>query len=296
MSRYAKKRTVKPLLLALTVLTSAALLLGSVLAWTDFTQSRTNKFRGTVDADVILHDEFDGENKDVFVENAGSAAVYVRVRLDEYMKVGDLVFANGADAKDKTTWTPHTYDGPSITDCGNAENGKFHDYYTWEMSGAQRGYTPGTPGMVYDELDADGKVDTTGTETTAAAAAPVKLSDAITIGGKVAASESLTEDEQETWEAITNTGCWLLDDTDEAAAGGGWAYWSKALAPGEATNLLLDQVTLKQDAEDDWIYRIDVKLQAVTANDFEKWDGAAAPNGYKTTADAKTLIAFWQGS
>jgi hypothetical protein len=293
MSRYAKKRTVKPLLLALTILVSAALLLGGVLAWTDFTQSRTNKFRGTVDADVVLHDEFDGENKDVFVENAGSAAVYVRVRLDEYMKVGDLVFAEGADAKDKTTWTPHTYSGADITDCGNADNGKFHDYYDWEMSGAQRSYTPGTPGMVYDELGADGKVDTTGTGTTAAEAAPVKLSKAIEIGVKATTDpSSLTTEEQTTWNNIL-TGCWLLDDTEN---GGGWAYWSKALDPGEATNLLLDQVALKQDAADDWIYRIDVKLQAVTANDFAKWDVTDGPNGYKTTTNAKKLIAFWQGS
>jgi hypothetical protein len=293
-----KSRTKKPLFAGAACALTAALLLSGVFAWTDFTQSRTNKFRGQQDADVCLHDEFDetGENgvfdKDVFVENSGHNTVYVRVRLDEYMQVGDTVFDSSADPRDKNTWTPHTYDGASILDSGNADAGKYYDYYEWEMSGAKRGYNPGTPGMVYTRLGADGKVDTTtGTEQTANAAPPVKLSAAVEIGGKVAASEPLTDEEEAAWDAIL-AGVWLLDDTDEAANGGGWAYWSAPLKIGEATNLLLDKVTLRKEPVDDWIYRIDVKLQAVTSNDFIKWDAGAQP-GYRLTESAEALVAFW---
>ena len=181
---------------------------------------------------MTLHDEFDGVNKDVFVENSGTSPIYVRVRLDEFLQIGDTIAATGADVKDKSTWTPHTYAGESLLDCGNADVLKFHDYYQWTMTGAERDYTPGTPGMVYTKLGEDGLVnrsDISGADVahhTSAATAPVLLSKAI----EIAAIEELdrTAEEQEIWAAI-QAGCWLLDDTDTSVNGGGWAYWSKAL-------------------------------------------------------------------
>ncbi len=287
-------------------------LIGGAFAWTDFTQSRTNKFRGSTDADVTLHDEFDGENKDVFVENSGTSEIYVRVRLDEYMQIGKDVFHNGAvepDVKDKTSWIPHTYTGASINDCEQTDFGKFHSYYTWNMSGAERDYKPGTPGMVYQALGADGKVDMTGANHTAAATGIVKISYYLELAEKVDAGVPFIGDEQAIWDNIKVRGCWLVDDTDTAANGGAWAYWSLPLkpavkdadgnivTPGQATNLLLDEVkrTAKEPLED-WIYRIDVKLQAVTANEFGMWNDAASTIGYKTTDAAETLITVWKNA
>jgi len=134
--------------------------------------------------------------------------------------------------------------------------------------------------MVYTPLGADGKVNENpaGGLPTAAANAPILMSEFLTLDHTDAV-----------WDRI-KAGLWILDDTAAAADGGGWAYWSAPLKPGTATNLLLDEVNLINDADDDWIYRIDVKLQAVTANDFGKWDDAAGTCGYKTTAGAQTLI------
>jgi hypothetical protein len=272
---YAKTPRGRPLLIALAAAAAVAALAGGAFAWTDFTQSRTNRFRGVSEADVTLHDEFDGVSaKHVFVENSGDAAVYVRVRLDEFMQVGGESFDPGADARIKTAWTTHTYDGAAIEDCGHAENGEFHDYYVWVMSGAARDYNPGTPGMVYTRLGADGKVDVTGPKSTAAAASPVKMSDFLAGG------------------INGEAGRWIVDDTDGAENGGGWAYWSVPLGKGEATNLLLESVTKTSDPDDDWIYRIDVKLQAVTSSDFAKWDGGSE-TGYRLTEGAKDLIELW---
>jgi hypothetical protein len=291
-NKYARKVNLKPLVLSIMAIVVLIATVGVALAWTDMTQAKTNKFHGSVDADVTLHDEFDGVDKDVFVENSGTATIFVRVRLDEYAQSGDLIFASGAKVKDKTTWTPHTYDGVSITDCGNADNGKFHEYYRWTMNGGERDYTPGTPGMVYTVLSGSGKVDRTDLtgegHHTAAASAPVKLSEAI------AALNAVEPDAaQQGIITAVNAGVWLLDDTDTAENGGGWAYWSKPLLPETATNLLLTKVELLQDFPDDWIYRIDVKLQAVTANDFAKWN-AGDWFGYRTTAGAESLIHLWQ--
>jgi len=293
---HGRKTSKKPLIAALTVVLVVAILLGGAMAWTDFTQSRTNKFRGANDADVTLHDEFDGENKDVFVENSGTNTIYVRVRLDEFMQVNDHIFkmadpAPTPDVRDKTTWIPHTYAGKSIVDCGNTDTkDKFHNHYKWKISGADRKYLPGTPGMVYGTLGADGKVDEnpTGGKPTATASAPILMSEFLALENLDYSSQMSAAQKAE-WDRI-KAGLWILDDTAKAADGGGWAYWSAPLLPDTATNLLLDEVKLHKDADDDWIYRIDVKLQAVTANDFGKWNDTSSTCGYKTTPGAQKLI------
>jgi len=297
---YSRKNGRKPVVFVVAAVVCAAVMLGSAFAWTDFSQSRVNRFHGEVDPDVTLHDEFDGENKDIFVENSGFNIIYVRVRLDEYMKAGDLVFDSKAKVKDKTTWTPHTYGGADIADCGNADMGKFHSYYQWNMPGSDRDYTPGTPGMVYDALGADGKVDRSdksGSATphhTAPANAPIKMSEFLRL--EIQSYDAMSAADKALWDGKVLAGCWILDDSDAAANGGGWAYWSVPLMPDTATNLLMDRVTLKKDALDDWIYRIDVKLQAVTAKDFAKWHDAASVCGYKVTAGAQKLIDMWKTS
>ena len=302
-AHYAKSRNKKPLFAAVAAIVIVATMIGGAFAWSDFSQSKTNKFRGTTDADVTLHDEFDGVNKDVFVENSGTSTLYVRVRLDEYMEIGGESFVNTANVKDKSTWMPHTYDAASHLDCEHVDAlHMFHSYYTWEMSGAERNFAEGTPGLVYSKLKDDpanpGKqiVDTnpTGGKPTQAAAKPILMSDYIRISvwlaGDPARDETmLSPADLVTWTAYTS-GCWILDNH---ADGGGWAYWSRPLAPGTATNLLLDSVNpTTKEPDDDWYYGIDVKLQAVTSNDFAKWGGTPAL-GYTISADAQKLIDTW---
>ncbi|MCL2694852.1 MAG: hypothetical protein FWE69_00815, partial [Clostridiales bacterium] len=302
-SRVRRLGNRKIIALAAAIVLCVVALLGGMYAWTDFTQSFTNRFRGNFDADVTLHDEFDGLRKDVFVENSGVNTIYVRVRLDEYMQVGDKIFATGADAKNKYTWSPHTYnyDGPSVTDCGRADIGKFHEYYEWNMVGSARRYNPGTPGMVYtkltgvDPITGEPMVDRSdGTHTTADAVKPILMSDFVLVQGKINVAgvteytdiqALLSSSELAIYDAYAK-GCWVLDNTDTAANGGGWAYWSLPLASGKATNCLLDTVTLIKDADDSWIYRIDVKLQAVSLGDVGKWNFG----DWKTTSAAEVLI------
>ena len=286
----------KALYLGIVTILVVAILVGGAFAWTDFTQSKTNKFRGTSDADVTLHDEFDGVDKDVFAENSGTAPIYVRIRLDEYMQIGGVSFVESSDIRDKTTWLPHTYDKEDASDCEQVAPGKcFHDFYTWEMSGAERMFLEGTPGLVYTKLASDGTVDTDpeGGKPTAASATPITMTKFISLKQQAEAG-TLTDPESEdakAWKAVTETGCWILDDSVSASLGGGWAYWSVALAPGAATNLLLDSVEKSSELiSDDWYYGIDVKLQAVTKSDLDKW----AKDGNVISDTAKTeLVAVW---
>ncbi len=72
--------------------TAIALLLTGTFAWNAFDQEALNKTIGLSDnAGARLHDDFDGTNKDVYIENYGDEGqdlVYARIRLDEYMEVG----------------------------------------------------------------------------------------------------------------------------------------------------------------------------------------------------------------
>lgn len=70
------------------------LLLASTLAWQSFGQEARNESHGTSQAvGARLHDDFDGTNKDVYVENfmtpeEGGNSVVARIRIDEYMETG----------------------------------------------------------------------------------------------------------------------------------------------------------------------------------------------------------------
>ncbi|MDR1891852.1 MAG: hypothetical protein LBQ48_02410, partial [Oscillospiraceae bacterium] len=135
---------------------TAAIALTGTYAWTAFRESALNETKGLGNPGGRLHDDFNGENKDVYVENYGQQDIYVRIRLDEYMEVGAnagakgalqpdgtfavdasngaTAFATGAVIGDMKTWTTHVPD-ISVVDCDNADLDKFHDYWTWTMGG-----------------------------------------------------------------------------------------------------------------------------------------------------------------
>lgn len=81
---------------AISIVAVIALLLTGTFAWYNFSQEAKNEFTGPFVREVLLHDDFDEEaaaewdeyqtiNKDVYVENTGNTAVYVRVKLTENM-------------------------------------------------------------------------------------------------------------------------------------------------------------------------------------------------------------------
>ena len=74
------------------VATSAALLLGGTLAWQSANQVALNEASDVINPGGRLHDDFDGENKDVYVENFtdpnnGGEDIFARIRLEEYFEI-----------------------------------------------------------------------------------------------------------------------------------------------------------------------------------------------------------------
>jgi len=71
---------------------------------------------------------------------------------------------------------------------------------------------------------------------------------------------------------------WVLDVD-------GWAYWAAPLAPGTATGLLLDSITLLQDPHDEWYYGIFIDAQMATQTG---WDHAFSDR----TPEGDTLLSI----
>ena len=131
---------------------AAAILLGGTFAWTSISQQAKNETIVEINPGGRLHDDFDGSNKDVYVENFNSkddpaaVSIYARIRLDEYMEIGqdagkdpaDLTGTKKADpvkgvgtfGKDQThTW--RTYKPGTGGSLKNADN--ISDTY-WNLS------------------------------------------------------------------------------------------------------------------------------------------------------------------
>ena len=155
MSKVKNRKVVSAVM---AVVVATAILLTGTFAWQSISQMALNEVAEEyVNPGGRLHDDFDGVNKDVYVENfmgegeAGGVPIYARVRLDEYLETGlgagikdgmdgdnqATPLVAGTDINDVTTWTTHL---PEEGDPAGT-NSAFREYYTWEMGG-QTVYMP----------------------------------------------------------------------------------------------------------------------------------------------------------
>lgn len=143
---------------AAAVTLAAAILLSGTFAWQSISQTATNKASGYANPGGRLHDYFNGENKDVFVENftdpnEDGVPIFARIRLDEYMEIGsgagdpdavgrdvEVIGKADADINDPTTWITHLPGHLPGGEPGNTHT-PMHEYWEWEMGG-QTNYMP----------------------------------------------------------------------------------------------------------------------------------------------------------
>jgi len=80
---------------AVAVAAAAVMLLGGTLAWQSTNQVALNEASDVINPGGRLHDDFDGENKDVYVENFADEEIFARIRLEEYF---EIIANYGSDA------------------------------------------------------------------------------------------------------------------------------------------------------------------------------------------------------
>lgn len=153
--KNTKRRRKIALALGITAL-AVTLALGATFAWQSINQNVLNENTGKANPGGRLHDDFNGTNKDIYVENFGDDPLVVRVQLKEFMELGrdagqpDHEFAKsrtsvveGTSYGDINTWPVYKF--------GNT--GGVHQYlnYVW---GGEKDYMP-TFNKNKDSLDAD---------------------------------------------------------------------------------------------------------------------------------------------
>ena len=136
---------------------AAVVLLTGTFAWQSISQTGKNEMMGDPNPGGRLHDDFNGENKDIYVENftdpMDGTPIFARIRLYEYMELGegagdpaadrtgdkiDVIGKTDADFDDPTTWAIHHLDEKQESTAHMA----FHDYVTWDQDGGSTVYMP----------------------------------------------------------------------------------------------------------------------------------------------------------
>lgn len=126
----------KKLPVALTAVISAvAVLLCGTFAWQNTNQAALNEASGIVNPGGRLHDDFDGQNKDIYVENFADEPIFARIRLGEYLALThnrgtagerENILIGGTDENGQHTYEPHIFGGSNRSDT----------YWTWETGGS----------------------------------------------------------------------------------------------------------------------------------------------------------------
>ena len=305
-----------------------AVVLTGTYAWRSISQTATNEVEIGSNPGGRLHDDFDGENKDIYVENfSDTDFVFARIQLREYMETGKDAGSDrnnpdrdavpvlaGTDINDTATWTVHTPGG---------SHSSFHStYWKWTMGG-NTVFMP-TFNKNKDSLAADingsfagpdGDPDTDidrYADYVTYSLGDQKMADAVydadddeddegdaAVEGEDIFTQKETHTAQQTRNATVLTmaewksqgspvGDYWVYDTD------GWAYWAAPIRPGEATGLLLDGIEL-QKVMSGLYYAIHVTAQFATIGDFgSKTDGTGFfQDG--VTDDAFLLLAAISG-
>ena len=282
-------------LITISFLSILALLIASTFAWTNFNAAITNSWvgrgsgssnDGSDEPGGTLHNNHtdNSQYKQVFVENWGNEEIYVRIRLDEYMELGDgagkksdSLDHNGNPIPNPLNKAVPLLYGTDINDTATWRNNEsaFRRYWQMEMGG-QAYYLPATR------------------------ANRTNMSYVSNIGNTVVTENCLNYDgiraRQTPMAQIMTMAQWVEDGNpignywviDED----GWVYWASPIQPGTATGLLLNGVSAVSPPNEDYYYGIHVDAQMATKDldeldNFERF-GAVEHGGW-TAAGEKLM-------
>ena len=116
------------------VATAAALLLGGTFAWQSISQTALNEASDVINPGGRLHDDFNGSDKNVYVENFAEDEIFARVRFDEYMEIV-MNYGTAAEKTEKITPTATKTDVDTYVTHKFGEANATDDYWDWTMGG-----------------------------------------------------------------------------------------------------------------------------------------------------------------
>ena len=331
MPMKAAKIRYRLLAAAAAVTAALGILMGTTFAWQSISQEALNEASDVVNPGGRLHDDFDGKNKDVYVENFAEEPIYARIRLTEYFEVGRGAGANleaegrsgfevvtsGAVYGDRDSYPVHYFHKDNLTSpywlwhTGGSTVymptfNKNKDSILADINGTLEGLDGKVTASVTDDRYSDYVTYAAGDRRTAT---EVYDTDANSLDEGADATENVNIALVTATHTARNTGsgslismdAWLARlDAGEDTGGfwvydeDGWVYWSEPVQPGTATGLLLDGIELAQVMDDSWFYVINVTAQFITADDIGISDSTGfydPEQGTAPTAQALRLLS-----
>lgn len=307
-----KEKKKKISIAVISTILAVVLTFGSTMAWQSISQIARNERLLTASLGGRLHDDFDGKNKDVYVENYGDQPIVARIMLKEFMEYGpDSGQPAGADrvpidpdtaiyAPEK--WKIHTPTTDDLTVCDS----KLHSHLKYKFGGKTT-YLP-TFNMNQDSLlpDINGTFKKNFEDYVNYAEKPDAVTgneiydkdknnddegDAAQEGVNITVKKDVSHTPKETLEGtVVSMEAWLANpvpgpywvyDTD------GWAYWAQQIEPKTATGLLLDEVSVTNAPGENFYFAIDVICQCTTMEDLGKNNASGFYNAAKGPAPSE---------
>ncbi len=284
---------------------------------------------------VNLHDDSLGENKDIYVENSGEEAIFLRVRLAEYLDYNGVPVYENTVLDDPNTWITHSFTQSETSygsgvynyipeNCGR----ELHDIYIWQMGG-QKFYMPATSKekggggteavTVKNPVDYADLLQKYFADNSAVLTLISNYSSGFITSEQLQAlktaiaaipsnnANKLSEVQLTLGAKVISMTQWVSGDdrvnVSKKAIGGfwvvdidGWCYWANPLQSGEATGLLLNSLT-RTGLELDYShnYGVEAWLQAVTITDEDGGFDQYSENGNTITDSARLLLVLATG-
>lgn len=290
-------------------ITAIALLVSGTFAWQAFSQMALNESSHVTtvlfNTGGRLHDDYDGINKDVYVENYADvedgADIFARIRLDEFFEYGegagstnptDVTLVRGDIQNVETPYlgqldTWDTYDFGSLPAVGEDENIRtFRDFdfggstiymptfnknnnsLDSDINGTYAG-PDGDRTTDYDRYaDFDVYTDREQSQPTDVLYAnPDDEYDELIFPSQIHTAQKTLNAQ------VLSMEKWIKDGS---LIGNywvydvdGWAYWASPIAPQTATGLLIDEILITEELEGEWYYGVNVINQSAT---IEGWN------------------------
>lgn len=297
MKQLEKRKQRAVLLFAICTL-CVTLLFGGTFAWSSLGQNVTNEVKGHMEnPGGRLHDDFNGKNKDVYIENFtdqyDGQPIIVRIRLREHMEMSDTAGTNVPVWSTWDVWDPMQ----------NIQSGCYESptgYWKWKLGG-QTTYLPtfnkdldsqvadvngtfaGPDGNDADGSDSFEDYVKYAINTPVSGTAKYNGGTTKTETHIVSETQSAVMMSMAQWSAAPQLGQFWVYDND------GWAYWAQPLWPDSATGLLLDEISLTKAIRGNWYYGIHVEAEMVTADELADIAAAKADQrGFYHSHDTST--------
>ncbi|MDR1001552.1 MAG: hypothetical protein LBL96_12290 [Clostridiales bacterium] len=192
-----------------------------------------------------LHYDQNADNYDIYYENWSDTPDIVRLRLYEYLEIGEYQtpVVSGSTSEDISTWLLHI----------PGETTPVSQYRSWILGG-QKYYYPTPNELRGSVINGSEFIDTL----TPANIRPGDVN-SYGAGAKITLNSVAVITTGEWVESGAPIGNFWVYDSD------GWAYWANVLNSGEATGLLIDGVNISAGSDESYTYWLQPMGQVAAA-------------------------------